>query len=191
MDPNIKDIFQVTTWSGATIGGLVAAFRAIIEMRHNREQRQKELRWRKSKEAKIILDELFGNSYSRDAMKMLDWSGREYEIKEGIKKTISVNDVLKGLRVNNLEFSDKEAFIRDCFDQFFDKLEYIQHLVTTELIDFRDISGPIEYYVDLMAKNKKAFCDFLDFYGYSDALLLFENFEQWKKPNKRLHEDRS
>ena len=71
-----------------------------------------------------------------------------------------------------------------------EKIEYMQHLVTTELIDFRDISGPIEYYVDLMSKNKKVFFDFLDSYDYSEVLLLFENFDQWKE-TKRIYEDRS
>ena len=44
MDSNTKDIIQVAAWLTATIGGLIAAFKAIIEMRHNREQRKKELK---------------------------------------------------------------------------------------------------------------------------------------------------
>ena len=152
-------------------------------MRHNREQRQKELRWNKSKEAKKILDELFDNKLATDAMKMLDWSGREYEIKAGLKERIHAHEILIGLRVNNLSFSRKEAYIRDCFDQYFDKLSYIQHLITTGLIDFNDISAPIEYYVDLMVKNKEIFFNFLECYGYTDTLMLLNRFDQWKNPN--------
>lgn len=182
MDQGLKDIFQVAAWLAATIGGLIAAFKAIVELRRNREQRQVELHWKKAHEAKKLLDELFDNNYSRNAMRMLDWSGRDYQIKNDFTEKITTEDVLIGLRVNDLKFSAKEAFIRDCFDQFFERLEYMQHLINIDLIEFKDISGPIEYYIELMGNNKKVFYDFLTFYDYSGTLSLFEKFDHWQNP---------
>jgi len=93
----VKAWFHILAWSVASIGGVIAAFRAIVEMRRNREQRKQELRWRQARESKDILDKLNEDPRSRSAMMMLDWSGREYKIKEDVKERISKSDVLEAL----------------------------------------------------------------------------------------------
>jgi hypothetical protein len=92
---------------------------------------------------------------------------------------ITIDDVLEGLRVEDLVFTDKEAFIRDCFDRFFEKLDYIQHLISIKLINFSDICDPIDYYANLMSTHKKTFHDFLTFYEYEGTLELLDRFDEW------------
>jgi len=58
LDPYIKDLFEVTTWTIAIIGGGVAAFSAIHEMRANTQQRFAELRWKRASAAKEILRDI-------------------------------------------------------------------------------------------------------------------------------------
>lgn len=41
-----KDIIQIVVWVVAIVGGLIAAFKAVHEMRQTRQVRAQELRWR-------------------------------------------------------------------------------------------------------------------------------------------------
>src|SRR5688500_14065605 len=79
----IKDIFQVAAWIVAVIGGLIAAGKAISELRNSTQQKKRDLRWRQAEMAKQLLDELFGNLEARAALKMLDWDGLNYKTPDG------------------------------------------------------------------------------------------------------------
>jgi hypothetical protein len=76
----LMDLFQAVSWIVAAVGGVTAAIISVLQMAKNRRQVQKHLRWRRAKEAKDFLHELVTDPLSRDAMRMLDWDGREYEI---------------------------------------------------------------------------------------------------------------
>jgi hypothetical protein len=61
------------------VGGVVAAFKSITEMKETRLQRARDLRrlsWRMNE----LLDDFFGNERANDALLMLDWSGREHHL---------------------------------------------------------------------------------------------------------------
>ena len=94
-----KDIAQFITVRVAIIGGLIAAFRAIVEMQQNRQQRVKELRWRQANLAKDVLDEMFSHPYSENAVFMLDWDQgkRMYEVKKDTFESISYHDVISAI----------------------------------------------------------------------------------------------
>ena len=83
MDPLWKDAVQMFFWLVASIGGVVAAFRGLHQMRQNRDQRAEELRWQRARESKLLVDEMEKSSGANAAMRMLDWTGREYDIIEG------------------------------------------------------------------------------------------------------------
>lgn len=190
MNHLIKDIFQVLFWLGALIGGIITAFKAIVEMRLNRKQREEELRWNMAREAKSLWHEMWKNSFARNAMKMLDWTGREYEIKEGKFAQVFHEDVIKALRVIVLGFDDKkrsegfddkETFIRDCFDEFFDSIEDIEHYIIIHIIEFEDVKISLKYYIDIILNKpqfEKAVKDFMKAYNYNLALNFIARIQE-------------
>jgi hypothetical protein len=136
----------------------------------NRLQREEELRWKKAQLAKELLDELYSDPYASDAMLMLDWSGRQFRVKanrnqpDGEMMPISWPDVWAALRITELNFSDKEKFIRDCFDAFFGYMQSIAHYIAIDLIDPADVRHPFDYYISSLDRNAFVFDNFIDVY---------------------------
>jgi hypothetical protein len=181
MNTQIKDWVQVLSWGVAIIGGLIAAFKAIAEMRENREQRVRELRWKQATAAKEFFDEILADSRVNDALQMLDWSGRDYKIDEDTVATITSEDVWYALRTTNLKFTEKETYIRDCFDRLLYSVERIEQSISIGLFNFEDVQYPLEYYARKLRSGKKreAFEGFLRSYGYVLAKRFFYRFESW------------
>lgn len=184
MDSLTKDIFQVAAWLVAVVGGLVAAAKAVIELRRSNEQRRIDLRWKQAEMAKRCLDELFSNREARAALKMLDWDGLAYEKPSGSTKPIDFEKRWDSLRTKNTEFppGDDAPFIRDAYDALFDGLERLEHFVEIELIRFEDVAKPLRYYVAKLAHpdERPVIEGFLKTYGFALAESFLRRFHEWK-----------
>ena len=180
MSQSFKDWIQVVSWVVLSVGGLVAAFKAIYEMQQNREQRVDELRWRRANVAKEILDELFSNPHSQNATLILDWSDRqrEFEIKKGNSQTISYGEVLAALgKAQQSAFDDKEVFITDCFDCFFYLIDRIENSVRLKLISFEDVDAPLRRYAKKIRVHRETYENFMKSHGYTLAIEFFKRFD--------------
>lgn len=178
-----KDLLQLAVWISGVLFGAVAAFKAIYEIRKSREQREHELHWKKTLLAREMLEEFFKDAQTSHAMTLLDWDGRRYEIEPERKETIRWKETLHALRPHDASstFSAKEVFVRDVFDRFFTKLEFINHYITQGLVEFGDVRAPLGYYVKRMVDlDRPVFQTFLDAYDYDGALEFCERFEVWK-----------
>jgi hypothetical protein len=152
------------------IGGLITASRAVWEMGQNRKQRVKELRWKQASVGKQLIDEMHDDGLASAAMRMLDWDGRDFEVKKGVEKPIRSADVLSGLRTTDtFGFSDEEKFIRDCFDSFFFHVHLIEQSIRNELTTLDDVKFPLDYYGRIMSRCKEVFAGFMSEYGYGLA----------------------
>jgi hypothetical protein len=91
----IKDIIQMVSVSIGIVAGVIAAFKAIYEWKRG-------LLWQKVQEAKKLLDALYENPFSKDAMRMLDYipDGR-YHIIDGQKVRITIEDIKKALKTDD------------------------------------------------------------------------------------------
>jgi hypothetical protein len=175
-----KEWIQVASWVVLSVGGLVAAFKAIYEVKQNREQRFKELRWRRANVAKGILDELFSHPQAQYATLILDWSERqrEYEIKKGNSQFISYREVVAALgQAQNADLNDKEVFIRDCFDCFFYLIDRIEHSIRIKLISFEDVDAPLRRYAKKIEIQHDTYENFMKSHGYGLAIQFFKRFE--------------
>lgn len=178
----IKDMVQVLTWIVAAVGGVIAAWRALVEMRRNREQRAEELRWRQAREAKEIIASLEEDRRARCAMTMLDWpGGRPFRVRDDAEERIAKDDWLPALRTENVTFTKTETFVRDCFDGFLDKLEHVNNYITIGLVNFSDVETPLGYYVKLMANDRQTIESFMKSYGYTGAIEFCKRFPCWAK----------
>jgi hypothetical protein len=164
LSPSLKDWAQIFAWGAAVIGVGVAFVKARVEIRENREQRARELRWQQANAGKHLVDELLSDEYSDAALTMLDWSGLEYEITPKERVVVTREDYVSALRVENLNFTEKEQYIRDCFDTLFYYMGTMQHHEENALVRFDDVVYPLDYYANRMRHDADLFRRFLDYY---------------------------
>ena len=158
--------------NGITVLGvpvaLIAAGNAIRQLRDGNREKAMETRQRQAAAAQGQLKELFNSTMARDAMKMMDWYKRNYRVGSDTY-TITSGDLILALGTVDLKFSPKEQYIRDCFEEFFDKIQIIAHLVKIEYLNFGDLAVPLAYYAGIIRDNPDTYSLFLDVYGYSLA----------------------
>src|SRR5688572_17386984 len=116
-----KELSQEVLAVVAIIGGCIAAYRAVHEMRSATNQRHQELRWKRAHAAKEVLHDIHVDSRAANAVTMLDWHDGKHSYTSGPGKSFSISyaDVLKAISCPANECTeDKDVFIRDCFDWF-------------------------------------------------------------------------
>lgn len=179
MDPYLKDIFEVGAWAAAIVGGGVAAFAAIIEMRANIKQRFAELRWRRAKAAKEILDDIHHHQRASSACTMMDWheGAHEYEIQPDVRHKISYPQIIAALRKGQTQCKDAhEVFIVDCFDWFFYFIDRIEHYIRSGLVDYEDVAPVFKPYASKMQSDWDVFRAFTEARGYESAIAFWNRY---------------
>jgi hypothetical protein len=188
-DPFLKDVIQASAWLVAIVGGLLAAFKGLRELAESRRVRIEELRWKKAQLARDVLAGFFNNPRFRDAVTMLDWTGREYEIAPGRTAIVLWGDLTQALRAqgHGVSFDTKEVHIRDSFDALFDAMELLEHYLRTGLLEFEDVNFPMAYHVARLREHSSATEPFMRRYGYDLALAFVNRFpEEATLANKPL-----
>jgi hypothetical protein len=174
VSPTFKDWTQVLAWIAAVVGVAIAFTKGRTEVRENRLQRARELRWRQASAGREIVNEMLSDEYGDAALTMLDWSGREYEIAPGHQVTVTHADYVAALRVDNLQFADKEQYTRDCFDTLFYYMGTMEHLRESGLVGFDDVVYPLDYYANRMREDADVFRRFLDYYRLTRERRFFD-----------------
>jgi hypothetical protein len=188
-------VSDLSTWVGVVagvataVGVFVAIFQAIAEWRRSTnqrveelKQRQREFRHKQATFARELTREVFADPKARAALKMMDWLNARYLAENGTPYTIQRDEVQPALRMNNLHFTDKETFIRLCFEALYDYLEQIEHLIELEVINFDNIETVFRYYILRILRPDIRHFEFLDFYDYPRATKFLRRFES--KQNK-------
>jgi hypothetical protein len=178
---NLRESAQLLGLAIGVPAAIVGLFKALYEIRANREQRSTELRWKRANLAKELLDDIHRHDQARNAVHMLDWRHAQivYELTAGHTETISYSDVLAALKKNQAEAQgQKDIYIRDCFDWFFYRIDRIEHYIRRELIDFEDVKAVFKVYALEIAKEGLTYEDFLDFHGYELARKFFARYTQ-------------
>lgn len=178
----LKDWGQLLGYFVAIPAALVGLAKAIYEVRANRKQRADELRWKQAQASKELLDDIHNHELAKQAVHMMDWAdgSAEYEINDDLKMVISYPDVLKALARNKGDAcSEWQAYIRDCFDWFFYRVDRIEHYIRRGLIQFEDVKDVFSVYAREVAAHKDVFGDFLQFHQYNLAREFFARY-----PNK-------
>jgi hypothetical protein len=181
LNPASKDFWEVGAWIVAIVGGLIAAYKAIQEMRLSREQRERELAWNQAREVAALLDHLDANPKAKAACLMLDWTQREYKLPSGEWVSISQEETLRALRTSDTKFTEVEAYIRDCFDAVFDYLERVNRAIEVGLVKETDLSAPLGYYVNIMARRWRVFSDFMTRYHFDGAVRFACRMPEWNR----------
>jgi hypothetical protein len=167
------------------LGGLVAAYMAIVQFRRSTDQRREDLRWRRAEMAKTCVDEIRRDPLANSALKMLDWTGLKYPRPSG-GETGQIDHAQRraALRTTETQFAsnDDGPFIRDAFDALFDGFERMEHLIRIDLIEFADVGPPFRYYVKKLASSmeRAPIEAFLVAYEFDLASRFLGRFDEWK-----------
>ncbi len=170
-------ITQAVSWSIAGVVGAVTAWKAIVEMRRSREQSERELRWRKAKEAKAVIEEISRHQGVATALRMVDWDGRIYVFPDGTRASVTHKEMVHALRLAG-PYTHKEAFVRDCFDDLFDAVSRVEGMLESGLLEFDDIRQFFAYYVARMRAHGAVFDNFISAYGFEAAEHFLGRFDK-------------
>jgi hypothetical protein len=167
----------MASWGVAIIGGLIAAFVAISQLKLNANQRKNELRWRQANAAKESINDIHSNNWSRNAVTMLDWSEGQHRLKFEGKDNIEIfyeEDVIRALGKLQSECSDLEQDIVDCFDWFFYFIDRIEHYIRTNLIEFEDVKDVFSIYSKKIKKHEELYENFMKAHSYELAIAFWK-----------------
>lgn len=190
MDPYTKDLIDAISKCIGLLSVFVAIFVAWHQFEKNRQeternrlQRNEELRWRKAGLGRDVLNEFWEDSFACDAMLMLDWTRRGYCIGKEQDVIITLDEVWHALRVSDTSFTEKEKYVRDCFDHFFGMMQIIEHYLSINLIVFEDVNYPFNYYAGKLKRKREVIMSFLQTYEYDKALVFLSRFDNWRMTN--------
>lgn len=175
----------------AAIGVVIAFLKFRNEISSNREQRERDLRWRQADAGKKLNDEMLTDPEAWAAMQMLDYSGREFELPSKEKAVITDADWLRILNPATDVKGEKDVFIRDCFDSLFYYMATLEHYIGSGLIRSDDVAYPLSYYVPLMSTHRTIIDAYLERYRLNGARNFLGRFSDWQQPTISTQSDES
>jgi hypothetical protein len=125
-----------------------------------------------------FLDTMLADRQAFDAMRMIDWGQRKYEISGGRTELITSKDVRDALDVrNNAGLSPSGVYVRESFDRLFHHLGKIERSLRSGLIAFDDVRSPLGYYVPILTKTYgDVLAPYMKQLGHDDARSLLQRF---------------
>jgi hypothetical protein len=164
------------------IFAILTFIKAIIEYRRSQLWKESEFL---AKEAK----EFLSDESIKTVLTLLDWNARTVEI-DG--KPFKINDdyLIEALKTHNKKsrFTTEEAYCRDLFDNFFDKLSYFNIYIKTGLISEKKVYNYFGYYFDILIHVDRKPVEFiktidryLNYYDYKNVIELLDGYKKNKK----------
>lgn len=161
---------------------ILSFIKAIIEYRKSQLWKESEFL---SKEAK----DFFSDEKVKIVLTLLDWNARKIMING---QEVKVNDayIIEALKTHNQRsrFSVEEAYLRDIFDNFFDKLSYFNIHYKNGLVSQKKIFNYFSYYFNILITTERKDADFLkainsyiDYYDYTNVRELLEAYKKQKR----------
>jgi len=162
--------------------GIFSFIKAIIEYRKSQLWKESEFL---SKEAK----DFFSDEKVKTVLTLLDWNVRKIMING---KEVRINDqfLIEALKTHNKKskFSIEEAYIRDLFDNFFDKLSYFNIHCKNGLVTEEKVFNYFEYYFNILITTERKPAEFirtinsyLEYYDYKNVKELIDNYKKRKR----------
>lgn len=147
-----KDRFEVASKLIAIIGGIVSAAVLLFTLQASVEQRTKEHRWNQAHLAMELIDGLMSDPRAFEALRMIDWESREYQIGGGKAQVITSAEVRDALDVrNNEQLTPSGVYIRESFDRLFHHMGKIERALRSDLVVAEDVRSPLlTYYAPIL-----------------------------------------
>jgi len=179
MNPSTKEKFEVTSKTVAIIGGILSAVALVWTLQSSTEQRASELRWKQANLAMELVDTLLSDPRAFDALRMIDWNSRSYQIGADEDALISVENARNALNIlNNYNLSPSDIYVRESFDRLFYHMGRMERSLRSELILFEDVRSPLGYYTYILCQEyKTVLTAYMRQLGVDDAQKLLDRFQ--------------
>jgi hypothetical protein len=161
---------------------LLAFIKAIVEYRKNQIWKESEFL---SKEVK----EFFSDERVKIVLSLLDWNSRKIMIL-GKEQLINDSFIIESLKTHNVKskFSLEEAYIRDLFDNFFDKLSFFNIHCKNGLLDRKKVFNYFEYYFNILTTSErksaqyiKTINSYLNYYDFNNVIDLLNEYKKERR----------
>ena len=153
--------WQIFNWQVTIITGIIAVILALINTLWSLFEKRKQLRFKRFKLAKDLIDEIYEFKNSFDALKMIDGI-----ITADIKKSLSQTTV----------YDAKNDHVRECFDALLYSLERIEYAISIKVVKFDDVKSHFEYYAEKMVKDIEVYIIYAKFIKYFKAVKFLNRF---------------
>jgi len=178
---SLKDWGQLLGFFVAVPAAIVGFAKAIYEISASRKQRAEELRWKQAQAAKDLLDDIHHDKLASQAIHMMDWvdGSADYKIRDNLSVIISYPVVLSALALNQGEIcNERDAYIRDCFDWLFYRVDRLEHYIRRGLIQFEDVQMVFKVYAREVGYHEDVFRSFFQFHEYDLAREFFARYSK-------------
>ena len=189
-----KRVWDVVLALLTMIGALVAFVLSLVQWRKGQT-------WQRAAKGRELVDALLNSDdsdeeyYAWDAMKMLDYqqakkplltkpvrvgNAKAPDVKEQFP--VGTADIQRALTSSkNNETDSKLLYVRECFDDLYFRLGQLQDAIENDLVEFRHVSTPMDYYTKLLAEAAGLHHTYMKKNGYSRALRFLENYPVWRE----------
>jgi hypothetical protein len=172
-------VLAVITMAGATIAFALSLY-----------QWRKGQEWSRAAKGRELIDILLDSddsdneSYTWDAMRMLDYQDetRPFRTKTIADKRYNVTrKLIKDALTSDAANTDEFIYVRECFDELYFRLGQLQDAIDNKLVKLKHVCCPVDYYAGVMAKDVKLHYDYMRDFHYEKAMKFLENFKDWRK----------
>jgi hypothetical protein len=169
----LKENKEAFATLAAMIGGAFALWRWIIDQR-----------WRRVQYAQTLIRDFIEKDYTKKAFELLDTDGPVDFVTDGEKITINITDefLIGALSTfdQKTDNTAEELVVRDICDEFFGDLSIFQSHIEAGLIQLKDISPYLEYWMRTLSGQEnirglgfaKQAAMFMNYFGYKRILVL-------------------
>jgi len=182
----VKVWVEIVTGVVTVIGVPAAGVKALWEWQRSTEHRKEELSQRRQEFrqkqaifARALVREVFADPKARAALNMLDWKRDSYPGDNGEMHEIHFDEVKHAMRGYDMNFSEKEKFMRKRFEALYDHLEEIEQLISVRVVNFEDVKTAFGFYAQLILQDEElraAHLQFLDDFDYPRARAFLLRF---------------
>ena len=137
----------------------------------------KGLNWKKSEFLTKEIKDFLNDPKIKSVCLMLDYNKRFIEINS---KSTKIDDdfLIQALKTHEEKqiFTPEEAFVRDLFDDFFDKLGFFNIYIKQDLVNRKEVNEYLQYYMDIVCKPGRKpkelvdiFTNYIEYYDFKNA----------------------
>jgi hypothetical protein len=147
------------------------------------EQQARRLRWDQANMAREVNHGFLDDPQAWIVLELVDCDRDTYTARDEVEKkqytyNLKEQEAVHAMRIDGAQMSEKEVFLRECFDAWFYWMALMEQYLTSKLILQRDIDYPSRYYLRCLFENEplNAACmQYLKHYGIEDDVVPFMN----------------
>ena len=142
------------------------------------------LKWERNKFLLDRLEIFFKDQNTKNIELILDWNKIKIANEDKVY-LVSDTILLEALKTHDTKhsFDDTELFLRNSFDDYFDKLTEFIILIESGMISKKNLRNFLRYWIEILNGKKKnkpkevsqQFLKYLEFYGYDKLLKFIKN----------------